>query len=247
MSASGPRRRAIIAALPVAAGLAACTSSPAPTAARRPRLLHRASGRRGRGRDRADRPRTHGRPGRGGAPGRPRGGRDRLHRHDARRPGRPEHLRRRPVEQPAHVGPGPDGPVHPARPGGQDRLAQAHHRLAGAVHEGNQPARQAGRRRLHETSPRPSRTRSWPRSRSASSPACCSSTPSRACTPAPSTAATGTWPAGRRSGSPATSSRAATPPTRWSGPTATTRSARRHRQHRRRRRRPQAPRRALNP
>ena len=30
MSASGPRRRAIIAALPVAAGIAACTSSPKP-------------------------------------------------------------------------------------------------------------------------------------------------------------------------------------------------------------------------
>jgi hypothetical protein len=47
-------------------------------------------------------------------------------------------------------------------------------------------------------------------------------TPSRACTPAPNTAATTTWPAGRKSVSPATSSRAATPPPRWSAPMAVT-------------------------
>ena len=57
------------------------------------------------------------------------------------------------MEQPAHVGPGPDGPVHPARPGGQDRLAQAHHHLAEPVHDRNQGTRQAGRRRLHEKAP----------------------------------------------------------------------------------------------
>ena len=91
-----------------------------------------------------------GRPGRGGSPGRPRGGRDRLHRHDARRAGRPDRLRRRSVEQPAHVGARPDGPVRPARSGRPDRVAQAPDRLAGPVPAGHRGPRPAGRRRFHQ-------------------------------------------------------------------------------------------------
>ena len=195
------------------------------TRAREAPVLHRPPGRRGRGRDRADRPRPAGRPGRGRPPGRPRSRRDRLHRRPVGRlADRPEGLRRRPVEQPAHLWPRPDGQVRPARPGGEDRLAQPPDRLARPVRTGNRAPGQAGRRRLHPGEPyetgqdprHPVGERVHQR--------CCSSTPSRACTPAPNTAATGTWSAGRRSASPATSSRAATPPTRWSGPTATTRS-----------------------
>ena len=69
MSTTGPRRRALIAAIPVAAGLAACTSAPKREPARDAPVLHRPPGRRGRGRDRADRPRPADDPAEAGHPG----------------------------------------------------------------------------------------------------------------------------------------------------------------------------------
>ena len=156
MSASGPRRRAIIAALPVAAGLAACTSRPSanpspPPSASSPSIRPPWS----RPRPRGSPPDPQDDPAEAGHPGA----------READVTGYIDTMLGALDDQNIFAG----GPWSNRHTSGPDlmarftplspvaRIAWRKRIIAWQepVHQGNQPARQAGRRRLHEQAPGP--------------------------------------------------------------------------------------------
>ena len=185
MPARGPRRRAIIAAIPVAAGLAACTSPRKPQPAtllfftsHQAAVVEAATARIAPGPE--DDPAEAGHPGA----------------READVTGYIDTMLGALDEQNIFAGgpwsnrhtSGPDlmarfTPLDPvAQIAWRKRLARWQAQYTKGISELDKLAGGDFTKK-----PRHSRTRSWPCHRSATSPACCSSTPSRACTPAPST------------------------------------------------------------